>query len=99
IVPRHNLLRGTGPSAVSARATHCIRGHRLPDVARLSVKTGKAVRFCQACSDDAYLKRIPAERHAALIERRKRGAGRHDPLKSRRARLIVPAGERSKLLD
>lgn len=42
---RINVLRGNGNSAIQARRTHCIRGHKFPD--RIP---GSRLRRCQPCN-------------------------------------------------
>ena len=47
-----NMMRGSGPSAVNARKTHCVRGHEFtPDNTYIS-KTGK--RRCRACGAEDH---------------------------------------------
>lgn len=43
---RTNVLRGAGPTAANARATHCIHGHTLADAYR----TRRGHRKCRTCA-------------------------------------------------
>lgn len=46
VTNRENILRGTGPSAVNAKKTHCVRGHELfGDNLRLDGES----RICRRC--------------------------------------------------
>jgi HNH endonuclease len=46
VTPLENLMRGTAPSAVNARKTHCIRGHPLSGD---NLENNKRQRVCRAC--------------------------------------------------
>lgn len=58
VTKRENVLRGTAPSAINARKTHCIHGHELTPQNLYRVSRGE--RRCKAC-DSANASR----RHAA----------------------------------
>jgi hypothetical protein len=68
-----NVLRGEGPSARAARATHCIRGHEFTPENTYFRKSGK--RECRACArarnGQSYL-RHRDERLAAMRAWRER---------------------------
>lgn len=49
---RTNILRGTGPTAIAARKTHCKYGHPLPD------SGGKPRRYCKVCDSLRHKKRL-----------------------------------------
>lgn len=55
---RVNTLRGTGPTAVNARKTHCIHGHQLSGD-NLTITGGR--RSCRACNRE-QLRRSRARR-------------------------------------
>ena len=55
---KRNTLKGTGPTAVNARKTHCKRGHPLSGrnlATRKTTRKGKPVQFraCRACAAHA----------------------------------------------
>lgn len=54
---RENALRGVGPTAINARKTHCIRGHRLNEK-NTYTKTGG--RSCRACVNARAAEKRPA---------------------------------------
>ena len=47
VTNRENILRGTGPSAINSRKTHCSRGHELSP-------RGKKHRECKICRKITY---------------------------------------------
>jgi hypothetical protein len=52
VTNKENILRGFAPSAMNARKTHCIRGHRLDGenlIIYIVPKTGKRHRRCRIC--------------------------------------------------
>lgn len=62
---KENTLRGIGPSAVNARKTHCIRGHRLADENLYFYPSRGGDRQCRKCGAQrkAKARRIhPAKR-------------------------------------
>jgi hypothetical protein len=48
---RENILRGFAPSAVNARKTHCIRGHKLTGANLYITRDGR--RQCRPCRTEA----------------------------------------------
>lgn len=60
VTERENILRGTAPSAMNARKTHCVRGH---DLAAAKIRANGG-RRCVTCS----------RQDAANVRARKRGA-------------------------
>ena len=60
VTHRENLMRGNGPTAVNARKTHCIHGHRLTAENLLPDSRGK--RECRACNlkraNEYYKRRV-----------------------------------------
>lgn len=61
---RENVLRGGGPSAINARATHCIHGHDLgPNGNVRREKNGK--RRCRICERDRMRRFRAGQRVAA----------------------------------
>jgi hypothetical protein len=44
---RENVLRGTGPTALNARKTHCIRGHELSPENVYDREGGRHCKVCQ----------------------------------------------------
>lgn len=52
ITPRENTLRGTGPTALNARKTRCIRGHPLDG------RRSRGERYCLTCN--RLRKQVPA---------------------------------------
>jgi hypothetical protein len=66
VTPRENTLRGTGPSAVHARKTHCIHGHEFTD-ANTYMHDGQ--RKCRACQKTAH-ERLKRRRSAIRLARR-----------------------------
>lgn len=56
---KENVLRGTGPSAINSRKTHCVKGHSLDDA-----YTDGNMRRCRQCSnEDNKLRRIRTRAH------------------------------------
>jgi hypothetical protein len=53
---RTNLLRGTGPSALHAVKTHCVRGHEYN--AENTIVRPNGSRWCRACGRVRYLERL-----------------------------------------
>lgn len=51
---RDNILVGTGPAAVNAAKSHCIRGHDLDDAYRGTLPNGRTIRQCRACRRERY---------------------------------------------
>jgi hypothetical protein len=51
---RENALRGIGPTAVNARATHCLRGHPFDEANTIWRPSGG--RDCRACRSAAHLR-------------------------------------------
>lgn len=50
VTNRENILRGTGPSAVNARRTHCVHGHPFDETNTVRrVRKGTVERICLAC--------------------------------------------------
>jgi hypothetical protein len=72
VTNRENVLRGVGPTAQNARATHCYRGHEL--IGPNEMKRKKGWRRCRICTRDDSKKyreaRILAERRAEAAETR-----------------------------
>lgn len=60
VTPRENVLRGEGPSAKAAAATHCFRGHEL---AGDNLRISSGVRYCRICN------RIREARRARNVQR------------------------------
>lgn len=52
VTPRENTLRGFGPTAINARRTHCMHGHKLTGY-NLTV-LGDGERHCKACARIYY---------------------------------------------
>lgn len=46
---RENLLRGTGPSAINARKTHCKRGHEFTEENTYRYGPDLRFRICRKC--------------------------------------------------
>jgi hypothetical protein len=46
VTQRENILRGTGPTAVNARKTHCPKGHQYDEG---NTRWYKNKRWCRAC--------------------------------------------------
>ncbi len=44
-----NVLRGVGPSAINARKTHCIRGHKFTEANTYRAPGNPSARNCRAC--------------------------------------------------
>lgn len=64
---RENTLRGTGPSAINARKTHCVRGHELtPENVYLE---GGRKRKCRACHN-LRQKELRARKAASAANKR-----------------------------
>jgi hypothetical protein len=64
LVPQKiNMLRGSGPSAINARKTHCIKGHLLPK-AREPYGKGKLGRRCILCRRANRMRRYYAKKSA-----------------------------------
>ena len=53
VTERENILRGTSPSAINARATHCKRGHAFSGDNLILRSDGKHTsRVCRTCMND-----------------------------------------------
>lgn len=60
VTNKENILRGTSPSAMNARKTHCIRGHEFtPENTRIRKTDG--ARVCRACVVSTTRRRRQAE--------------------------------------
>ena len=60
VTRRENILRGTAPTAVNARKTHCLNGH---DLAESLVSNGH--RYCRTCANTRRNAARTAKRVAA----------------------------------
>lgn len=76
---RDNVLRGTGPSAKNARATHCKHGHALTDD-NVFVRGGS--RYCRTCDEAGKAKRATYARALYARQKRERGGLIEDPTPS-----------------
>lgn len=66
-----NLRRGTSPSAMNARKTHCIRGHPFDEANTVYSKDGRH-RTCRICKGEAAVRcalKQKAVRHARGLKR------------------------------
>lgn len=52
VTPRVNTLRGVGPSALNAGATHCVRGHEFTPENTLRYPSSPEHRVCKICAVD-----------------------------------------------
>ena len=57
---RENIIRGTGPTAVNARKTHCVNGHPLSGENLLARSDGG--RRCRECQREVDIRRRPFRR-------------------------------------
>lgn len=66
VSPRENTLRGTGPSALNAKKTHCLRGHSLTPENLLAQSEKTGWRLCKVCAREwaraDYRKRHPGSK-------------------------------------
>ena len=64
VTQRENTLRGTAPSAINARKTHCKRGHEFtPENTYVwQGKRGERQRHCRTCASARRARRTAAER-------------------------------------
>jgi len=74
VTGRVNILRGTAPSAINSRKTHCSKGHPLAgDNLKLERnKTGQVQRRCRTCAKIAaarYWRNLSAEERQRRIAR------------------------------
>lgn len=80
VTQRENILRGTAPSAVNARKTHCVNGHRYTPETTITAPDGRRCRVCKQERDRRlYWERNPAPGvrrclacHAEIAEGRRR---------------------------
>ncbi len=63
VTNRENILRGTGPTAMNARKTHCVNGHPLSGENLLPRSDGG--RRCRECQREVDFRRRPLTRVAA----------------------------------
>ena len=63
VTPRENTLRGIGVTAVLAKKTECVRGHRFDEAN--TRHTPQGTRHCRACGRDRNRARDPRARRAA----------------------------------
>lgn len=57
VTPGENTQRGTSPSALNARKTHCHRGHEFTQENTYIRPDGRACRACQSAASSAYKRR------------------------------------------
>lgn len=57
VTPGENTQRGTSPSALNARKTHCHRGHEFTPENTYVTSTGRSCRACQRLAVAAYRNR------------------------------------------
>lgn len=69
VTAKENVLRGTGLTALSAKKTHCIRGHELAgsNLLRSNLKRGE--RHCRTCANDWQREKWRAKNPNALRRR------------------------------
>jgi len=74
VTPQENTLRGDGPSARAAQATHCPQGHPYSDENTFHTHTGgRRCKICQSARCKAlYAKKKHDALRAALVEVAKR---------------------------
>lgn len=70
VTSRENTLRGTAPSAMHARQTHCIHGHPLAADNMAYWEVGTRKRHCKECNKLRHIKRA-AQTRQRRIEREK----------------------------
>lgn len=69
-----NVLRGTAPSAVNAKKSHCVRGHRFSE-ANTYINRGR--RYCKTCRrSKENLKRKHRTAYNRLWRQRKKAAAK-----------------------
>lgn len=62
VTRRENILRGTAPSAVHARKTHCPQGHEYTvGNTGIRMRNNLATRYCRACAREKQARRRAAE--------------------------------------
>jgi hypothetical protein len=87
VTPRENVLRGIGPSARAAKATHCRRGHYYsPDNTRIN---SDGSRKCIACDRAECQAKRDRDVAAYNADARNRWAANRDAINARRRELAA----------
>lgn len=72
ITNRENILRGTAPTAVNARKTHCSNGHELTPDNLVPSMAKRGIRYCLTCSRRAakeqHYQRETTGRHPGVCQ-------------------------------